>query len=317
MPRTPQKILQTHLYQPSALSKEPYPVTFKRSHPRCTSRSVRIDASLQRLSALGLSSAETDTLHQDYLAGSDHDATHLLYLVTEGSVWGISQDFQHLLQPGDLLVIPAGRAAWIELTEGSAKATWLHFFATEHWDFLKKEGPTVHPAQDVKGFGTIMELLIREQASQHPTRDTVARHYGEILATYIQKALHDQAEPSERLGQQQLHRLHEHLFEHLEDPWTVDQMAARCNMSGGHLHLLTKRNFQQTPMELLRKIRMEHAATQLMQTTQTIEQIAEQVGYGTAYAFSNAFKRHSGKRPGTYRQQMATERGPTEIHEAQ
>ena len=196
---------------------------------------------------------------------------------------------------------PAGHGAWIELTEGYAKAVWVHFLDTARWDFLKNQPADVYPAQYVKGLGTVMELLLREQALNRPGCETVIHHYEEILTLYLLQETKDRGSPATRLAHQQLLHLRGQLIERLAEEWTVEKMAAVCHMSAGHLHLLTKRHESITPMELLRHLRMEHASTLLVGTTQTIDMIAQQVGYRTPYAFSDAFQRHTGKRPGAYR----------------
>jgi len=196
---------------------------------------------------------------------------------------------------------PAGHGAWIELTEGYAKAVWVHFLDTARWDFLKNQPADVYPAQYVKGLGTVMELLLREQALNRPGCETVIHHYEEILTLYLLQETKDWGSPATRLAHQQLLHLRGQLIERLAEEWTVEKMAAVCHMSAGHLHLLTKRHESITPMELLRHLRMEHASTLLVGTTQTIDMIAQQVGYRTPYAFSDAFQRHTGKRPGAYR----------------
>jgi transcriptional regulator GlxA family with amidase domain len=46
---------------------------------------------------------------------------------------------------------------------------------------------------------------------------------------------------------------------------------------------------------------MRRAADLLRLTNETLESIAEAVGYGNAFVFSNAFTRVMGLRPGAYR----------------
>ncbi len=94
---------------------------------------------------------------------------------------------------------------------------------------------------------------------------------------------------------------------HAEYPWLLLTVQSTTNMenrqwaqlTGKYVRLTSasrKKHYENhTPMELLRHLRMEHAATLLMSTTQTIDMIAQQVGYRTPYAFSDAFQRHTGK----------------------
>ena len=62
----------------------------------------------------------------------------------------------------------------------------------------------------------------------------------------------------------------------------------------------------QTPVAYLTSWRLSHAADLLTTTDGTLDGIARQVGYSSAFAFSTAFKRARGVSPRSYRQARAT-----------
>lgn len=49
------------------------------------------------------------------------------------------------------------------------------------------------------------------------------------------------------------------------------------------------------------RLRVEHARSLLTNTSDPLEVVAERVGYSNSYAFSRAFFRETGERPGAYR----------------
>ena len=63
-----------------------------------------------------------------------------------------------------------------------------------------------------------------------------------------------------------------------------------------------------SPLQYLWECRMQKAGDLLTQSRKGIKQIARQVGYSTAAAFSNAFKRWSGTSPAAYRRQFLPNR---------
>jgi len=245
--------------------------------------------------------AGIDTLHEDYLAGTDLAGDHLLYMVVEGECWGISQNFQQPLSAGDVFIVTAGHGAWIQLTEGSCKAVWFHLADTAAWQMLKFDPVTVHRALDPTGMAAVMELLLREQAAVQPDRESVLAHYCAILAACLRREVADVESPAERHARNRLHRLRALLNDRLEEEWPVARMAALLHVSVGHLHLLAKRYSKQTPHDILLELRMDRAQSLLQSTHLTLDDIATQVGYCSAYAFSNAFRRQTGVRPGAYR----------------
>ncbi len=295
-------IRQTHIYLPEGRPGVACPVAFPQRHTLCKTIGVDLRQPFARpLSHRHVNAVGIDKLSHHYLAGTDHADDHLLYLVVEGACWGISQDFQQPITPGDLFVAAAGHGAWIQLTEGSCTAVWFHLAATELWQAVTRNPVNVHRASNPDGIGTIMELLLREQSATHADNDSVARHYCAVLATYLAREIEDLGSPTERLARQRLHRLRELLNNRLDEHWTVERMAAAINVSAGHLHLLSKQYNSETPMDTLRQLRMERARALLQSTTQTLDNIAAQIGYRTPYAFSDAFRRYTGQRPGAYR----------------
>jgi AraC-like DNA-binding protein len=61
-----------------------------------------------------------------------------------------------------------------------------------------------------------------------------------------------------------------------------------------------------SPFAYLTQVRMMNAIELLSTTTATLEEIAEQVGYGSEAAFATAFKREIGVAPGAYRHSSAS-----------
>lgn len=87
---------------------------------------------------------------------------------------------------------------------------------------------------------------------------------------------------------------------HYLDICTLDELSGRFGYSYSHICRQFKKLYKLSPSEYLWTKRMEHAAAELRKGVR-ISQIAEQLGYSTAYNFSRAFKKHFGLPPGQYR----------------
>lgn len=90
----------------------------------------------------------------------------------------------------------------------------------------------------------------------------------------------------------------------LEDPtedWTLDDLAARANTSRASLVRLFQRIAQRAPLTFLTELRLELAWRKLSATDLPIAAIADEVGYKSESAFSRAFHRRFGVRPGAAR----------------
>jgi AraC-like DNA-binding protein len=86
-----------------------------------------------------------------------------------------------------------------------------------------------------------------------------------------------------------------------EQPWTLDSLATRVSVSRATLARRFADLVEETPMSFLARWRVSLAADLLRESDSTLEHIARQVGYGSAFALSAAFKRERGISPSGYR----------------
>jgi AraC-like DNA-binding protein len=91
------------------------------------------------------------------------------------------------------------------------------------------------------------------------------------------------------------------LRENLERAPTLDELAARADLSKYHLIRAYKRATGRTPMEDLRVARLEAACDLLLTTDLPLKQIARRVGFCDEYYFSRAFRKTHGVPPGSFR----------------
>lgn len=98
-----------------------------------------------------------------------------------------------------------------------------------------------------------------------------------------------------------LWKLWEEIDANLSREWTIDQMASAVHVSSEHLRRLCHQTIGRSPMDHVAHLRMIKAATLLTSTGEKVENIARQVGYQNAFAFSSAFKRIYGVTPSSFR----------------
>jgi AraC family transcriptional activator of mtrCDE len=104
----------------------------------------------------------------------------------------------------------------------------------------------------------------------------------------------------------------------LDDPardWTLDELAACAHASRASFVRMFRKSAQQSPLAFLAELRLELAQRKLSASTLPVARIADEVGYKSESAFSRAFHRRFGLRPGEVRAAISRP-APAMIREA-
>lgn len=88
--------------------------------------------------------------------------------------------------------------------------------------------------------------------------------------------------------------------------WTLATLASVAGMSRSGFAVVFKTKVGIAPMDYLTNWRMQIACDLLRSSSDTLENVAAKVGYGSESAFSAAFKKVVRCRPGSYRKRMGT-----------
>ncbi|MDK2595829.1 AraC family transcriptional regulator [Pseudoalteromonas obscura] len=100
-------------------------------------------------------------------------------------------------------------------------------------------------------------------------------------------------------------RVIDHLYEHAQSELDVNTLADIACMSAYHFHRIYREYAGETINVTVRRMRMLKAATYLIRSDLSQQQIAKKVCYGSVEAFNRAFTKHYGETPNQYRQQRA------------
>lgn len=154
-----------------------------------------------------------------------------------------------------------------------------------------------------------VELLGKEIDDPRPGADMVVSALLDVLLLYILRAWFSfstehcevggwataLADPAIGAALDGIHRRPAH-------PWTVESLGHRAGLSRAAFSRRFTQLVGQPPLTYLTWWRLGTAARMLRDSDAALSEIAGAVGYGSAFAFANAFKRRYGMAPGRYRQ---------------
>ncbi|HVN50621.1 MAG TPA: DJ-1/PfpI family protein [Acidimicrobiales bacterium] len=193
--------------------------------------------------------------------------------------------------------------------------------ATTHWsrcDELAERHPevTVEPDPIFTRDGNVftsagvtagMDLalaLVADDLGRHAAL-TIARH----LVLFLQRS-GSQAQFSAQLATQladrdEIRDLQQWIADHPDADCSVAALARRAAMSPRHLARVFADDVGTTPARYVEAVRVEVARRRLEESTDSIETIATNCGFGTTETLRRAFARHLGLAPGEYRMRFA------------
>jgi AraC-like DNA-binding protein len=159
-----------------------------------------------------------------------------------------------------------------------------------------------------------LQLLASEMAEPAPGSDVMVNRLADIL--FIQCVRAHIASSSENCKSGWLRAIFDPkigaalkaMHERVENPWTVETLAASASMSRSAFALKFKELLGETPLAYLTDWRMYKATGLLREDDRKLFEVAKSVGYDSDAAFSKAFKRVLGMAPKEYRRSAAEAR---------
>jgi AraC-like DNA-binding protein len=178
---------------------------------------------------------------------------------------------------------------------------WVHLMDTPPWKGIGSPGNVKPVFKYGSPLYSAMEGYLREAESPLASARQAALMYAELIRVYLERELLPPDKPRTFEREAKFDALWEKVRQTPAFPWDLLKLARELNMSPVNFLRLCKKTTGDSPVKTLRRIRMFCAQELLAKSGSSVESVAEQVGYGDAFAFSKAFHRFSGFSPAAYR----------------
>mgnify|MGYP000082486757 CR=1 FL=1 len=109
---------------------------------------------------------------------------------------------------------------------------------------------------------------------------------------------------------QRLTKVIEYIYDNLDGDLSVNALADVALMSPYHFHRIYRGLAQETVNTTIRRLRLQRAASALIQTAEPLARIAKMVSYGSQEAFSRAFSQQYGETPREFREKHSNDKLP-------
>ncbi|MDF3819766.1 AraC family transcriptional regulator [Leptospira sp. 96542] len=251
------------------------------------------------------------------------------HIVTQGSCFVRAKGILLELKKGDLLFITRGIHHEL-ISDEKAKVVGLERFKSRIKNQKQKNNPIttfvsvryeipagpmhplfmeipdiIHlPFEEVEAHHALTNvvLILSQELDLNLGSDLIVQRLTDILLYYLLRIWLEKNKSKSPGWIQTFHdktimNALERIHSNIQFEWTIDSLARTLGISRANLASRFKEVLGVPPMEYLTKLRMEKATHLYANEKMGLEEIAQKVGYSSAFSFSKAFKRIYGHAP--------------------
>lgn len=242
----------------------------------------------------------------------EHDDYILMYC-SEGKGSVEFQTHIYQVRAGDVFILPPKQAHSYQAdTDTPWTLYWCHFQGRESDVFFQHiyqhlDGALLSRIADIDFLYWFRELMQVARETLCLENLIHGSHLLSQLLTRIEwhhrkQCLQQQPEKHDlRLS---IPTVQEFMRAHLNKPLSLQQLANFCACSKFHFSRQYHAVTGKSPLKHFNEMKMEHACFLLEQTSYSVSEIAEQLGYDDALYFSRVFRKVCGLAPSVYRKSL-------------
>lgn len=204
--------------------------------------------------------------------------------------------------PGACLIYSPGHRQWYRGRDSSFRDDWCHVQGKDVGHLLERAGLPTNTLLFPRSTGfypLIIDEIRGEMQRQEPHwRELVACLVARLILLLGRSLAREHVAGSRQ--QQALRRVREQVHERLEEPWTVERMAALAKLGASRFAVLYRQCFGMSPVEDLIRARLHHAQWLLTNRHTPVSEAAEKSGFRNLPHFSRLFRQRVGCSPSQY-----------------
>jgi AraC family transcriptional regulator of arabinose operon len=244
-------------------------------------------------------SYHTSSYFDQYKKGFPH---FLFRMQTEGTAEVIVNGIKKDMKKGDLLLVKPGDRYEIRI-EGDQKSGDYHLFCEGDW--VKKwwnRCPKLtfsNISPDKKILDLWNHIIMEERRPASDKNKELSSYLLQALCLSLERAISENSASFNR--PYSVTKMMRYIEENAMSGFAIEDVAKHAGLSVSRSIHLFKSSFGKTMIDYAQEIRLSAAINQMKYTTMTLEQIAENCGFGVYPYFHRVFKKKYGVSPGVYR----------------
>lgn len=225
-----------------------------------------------------------------------HDCYLLLLIKSPAEFWVDGEIRQ--VAPNSAILYTPGHKIYYRAYKQEYKNDFLRFHSDEPFVAQFPLVNTPFPVSDPAYCHNLFKLLTWETSFESTSSESIISH---LLRVLFAKLHESTTESTVNVHAQALMELHKKIYNTPQLPWSVSNMAQELHLSTGYLQALYKQMFGSSCMDDVIEGRLRRAQDQLMFSSKSIQEIAEDCGYNNVEHFCRQFRQYNGCSPGKFR----------------
>ncbi|WP_226667938.1 AraC family transcriptional regulator [Metabacillus litoralis] len=244
-------------------------------------------------------SYHTKNFHSVDKSGFDD---YLFRLQTEGTCQIIVNNKKHSIEKGDLLLLKPQEHYELKITEGQNSGDYFIFcngkWIEQWWNRSNK--PTISRINiDEKILNLWRYLIIEEQRPSTEQNHELNKYLMKSMCLLLERSVNETNFYFNRPPA--VTRMMRFIEENALTSLRIEEISQHVELSVSRASFLFKNSVGKTMIEYAQEIRLSSAIDQMKYTSKSLEQIAENCGFGSYPYFHKVFKKTYGLAPGMYR----------------
>lgn len=240
-----------------------------------------------------------------------HTDFHQLIVVVNGEAIALIGEERRTVRKGEILLLPPGLRHGLEIPPGNRIHTIDTKFRIHHAP-LRRQCDDIGPlviSPDPR-IAILLEAILAEAEKE----SSVTHDLCQILLTQVLLLLLEQKRAERPPQQVQLsgppeeppgvcRKISRYLRQNYARKIDQKSLSRALNYSYRHLQACWQERHGESPLQSLRRYRVEYAMQLIRYSDSELKQIAEQTGFSTVYHFNRVFKQFVGTSPARWRDQ--------------
>ncbi len=229
---------------------------------------------------------------------------HVVEFVISGNWTLESGGRTERLRPGALFAYGPGDAYTLQAEMGGELIKYFVTFSGQDADKMLADcgltGARVRYVQQMRWIHDLFEQLLDCAGLSPEPAGEIGNRLSELILLRVQSDAWS-CDGRQSDSHQTYSRCRTFIQENYLDVGSVDAIANRCNVDPAYLARLFKRFGTERPLQLLTRLKTNHAADLILRRGYNVTQAGSAVGFPDPYHFSRVFKRLHGVPPGSLR----------------